>query len=38
MFLRVVKGLLYASGVIFVILSVLTLIGLVLIHLNGGVA
>lgn len=35
--LRAIKGLLLISGVIFSILSVLTIIGMVLIHLNGGV-
>ncbi len=35
--LRAIKGLLLISGVIFSILSVLTIIGMVLIQLNGGV-
>lgn len=35
--IRAIKGLLIASGAIFLILSVVTLIGIVLIELNGGV-
>jgi len=33
----IVKGLLLISGVIFLVLSVITLVGMVLIQLNGGV-
>jgi hypothetical protein len=34
--IRIMKGLLLISGSIFLVLSVITLIGMVLIHLNGG--
>jgi hypothetical protein len=33
----IVKGLLLISGAIFLVLSVITLVGMVLIQLNGGV-
>jgi len=34
---RVIKGLLLLSGCIFLILSVITIVGIVLIQINGGV-
>jgi hypothetical protein len=37
MIVRIIKGLLLISGAIFLILSVITLIGIVLIQMNGGV-
>ncbi len=37
MFVNIIKGLLAVSGAIFLALSVVTLIGMVLIWLNGGV-
>jgi hypothetical protein len=33
----VIKGLLLISGAIFLVLSVITLVGMVLIQLNGGI-
>jgi len=37
MIAKLVKGMLFLSGSIFLILSILTVIGIVLIQLNGGV-
>lgn len=37
MIAKLVKGMLFLSGSIFLILSILTVIGIVLIKLNGGV-
>lgn len=37
MFINIIKGLLVVSGTIFLALSVITLIGIVLIWMNGGV-
>lgn len=35
--INVIKGLLLISGAIFLVLSVITLVGMVLIQLNGGI-
>jgi hypothetical protein len=37
MIVKVIKGLLTVSGAIFVGLSVLTVVGMILIYVNGGV-
>lgn len=35
--IKIIRGLLITSGVIFLALSIVTLVGIILIHLNGGV-
>jgi len=37
MIVRIVKGMLLISGAIFLILSIITVIGIVLIQINGGI-